>query len=68
MGRLNTVMVQLRSLMPSVSKEVKVSMTELDAIQHAASAAMDEAKTQGRNRCVIRPMREPPGHLHLVSS
>jgi uncharacterized membrane protein YccC len=33
MGRLNTVMVQLRSLMPSVSKEVKISMTELDAIQ-----------------------------------
>ncbi len=32
-GRLNTVMVQLRSLMPSVSKEVKISMTELDAIQ-----------------------------------
>ena len=33
MGRLNTVMVQLRSLMPSVSKEVKISMTELDALQ-----------------------------------
>jgi hypothetical protein len=33
MGRLNTVMVQLRSLMPSVSKEVRISMTELDAIQ-----------------------------------
>ncbi|MNL15550.1 hypothetical protein D3C87_1365410 [compost metagenome] len=33
MGRLNTVMVQLRSLMPSVSKEVKISMNELDAIQ-----------------------------------
>ncbi|TPG73787.1 FUSC family protein [Pseudomonas arsenicoxydans] len=33
MGRLNSVMVQLRSLMPSVSKEVKISMTELDAIQ-----------------------------------
>ncbi|MCK1794179.1 FUSC family protein [Pseudomonas violetae] len=32
-GRLNSVMVQLRSLMPSVSKEVKVSMTELDALQ-----------------------------------
>ena len=33
MGRLNSVMVQLRSLMPSVSKEVKVSMSELDALQ-----------------------------------
>ncbi len=33
MTRLNAAMVQLRSLMPSVSKEVKISMTELDAIQ-----------------------------------
>ena len=40
---------------------------DFDSIKHAASAAMDEAKTQGRNRCVIRPMREP-GHLQLVSS
>jgi uncharacterized membrane protein YccC len=33
MNRLNGVMVQLRSLMPSVSKEVRISMTELDALQ-----------------------------------
>ncbi|SEM52328.1 Fusaric acid resistance protein family protein [Pseudomonas sp. ok272] len=33
LGRLNGVMVQLRSLMPSVSKEVRLSMTELDALQ-----------------------------------
>ena len=33
MNRLNSVMVQLRSLMPSVSKEVRISMTELDALQ-----------------------------------
>ncbi|MCY1474364.1 Fusaric acid resistance protein family protein [compost metagenome] len=33
MTRLNAAMVQLRSLMPSVSKEVKISMTELDALQ-----------------------------------
>ncbi|WP_366302339.1 FUSC family protein [Pseudomonas atacamensis] len=33
MSKLGAVMVQLRSLMPSVSKEVKISMTELDAIQ-----------------------------------
>ena len=33
MNRLNVVMVQLRSLMPSVSKEVRISMTQLDALQ-----------------------------------
>ena len=33
LGRLNAVMVQLRSLMPSVSKEVRISITELDAVQ-----------------------------------
>ncbi|WP_256576999.1 FUSC family protein [Pseudomonas sp. Irchel s3b6] len=33
LGRLNGVMVQLRSLMPSVSKEVRISMTELDGLQ-----------------------------------
>ncbi|WP_285426372.1 MULTISPECIES: FUSC family protein [unclassified Pseudomonas] len=32
-ARLNATMLQLRSLMPSVSKEVKISMVELDAIQ-----------------------------------
>jgi hypothetical protein len=32
-------MVQLRSLMPSVSKEVKISMTELDAIQRTCACA-----------------------------
>jgi uncharacterized membrane protein YccC len=33
MNRLNSAMVQLRSLMPSVSKEVKISANQLDAIQ-----------------------------------
>ncbi|MGE8174810.1 FUSC family protein [Pseudomonas fluorescens] len=33
LSRLNGMMVQLRSLMPSVSKEVRISMTELDALQ-----------------------------------
>ncbi len=33
MAKLNSNMVQLRSLMPSVSKEVHISTTELDAIQ-----------------------------------
>ncbi|MDO7929359.1 MULTISPECIES: FUSC family protein [Pseudomonas syringae group] len=32
-ARLNATMLQLRSLLPSVSKEVKISMVELDAIQ-----------------------------------
>ncbi|MGV8920880.1 MAG: FUSC family protein [Pseudomonas sp.] len=32
-SRVNGAMVQLRSLMPSVSKEVRISVTELDAIQ-----------------------------------
>jgi uncharacterized membrane protein YccC len=32
-ARLNATMLQLRSLMPSVSKEVKMSIVELDAIQ-----------------------------------
>ncbi len=32
-ARLNGTMLQLRSLLPSVSKEVKMSMVELDAIQ-----------------------------------
>ncbi|WP_438942745.1 FUSC family protein [Pseudomonas amygdali] len=32
-ARLNATMLQLRSLLPSVSKEVKMSMVELDAIQ-----------------------------------
>jgi diguanylate cyclase (GGDEF)-like protein len=40
---------------------------DFDAIKYAASAAMDEAKNQGRNRCIVRPMREPPEHLQLVS-
>jgi uncharacterized membrane protein YccC len=33
MARMNATMLQLRSLMPSVSKEVRISMVELDAIQ-----------------------------------
>ena len=33
MGKLNATMVQLRSLMPSMSKEVHISTNELDAIQ-----------------------------------
>jgi uncharacterized membrane protein YccC len=50
MGRLNTVMVQLRSLMPSVSKEVKISMTELDAIQRQLRLCVSTLEILGNTR------------------
>ncbi|KKX57912.1 membrane protein [Pseudomonas putida] len=50
MGRLNTVMVQLRSLMPSVSKEVKISMTELDAIQRQLRLCVSTLEILGNAR------------------
>ena len=50
MGRLNSVMVQLRSLMPSVSKEVKISMTELDAIQRNLRMCVSTLEILGNTR------------------
>jgi uncharacterized membrane protein YccC len=50
MGRLNTVMVQLRSLMPSVSKEVKISMNELDAIQRQLRLCVSTLEILGNTR------------------
>jgi uncharacterized membrane protein YccC len=50
MGCLNTVMVQLRSLMPSVSKEVKISMTELDAIQRQLRLCVSTLEILGNAR------------------
>jgi hypothetical protein len=50
MGRLNTVMVQLRSLMPSVSKEVKISMNELDAIQRQLRMCVSTLEILGNTR------------------
>ncbi|WP_447803806.1 FUSC family protein [Pseudomonas serbica] len=50
MGRLNTMMVQLRSLMPSVSKEVKISMTELDAIQRQLRLCVSTLEILGNTR------------------
>ncbi|RON19230.1 FUSC family protein [Pseudomonas frederiksbergensis] len=50
MNRLNTVMVQLRSLMPSVSKEVRVSMTELDAIQRNLRMCVSILEILGNSR------------------
>jgi diguanylate cyclase (GGDEF)-like protein len=40
-----------------------------DQLRHAAAAALNEAKTQGRNRCVVRvlpPSQEPPAVAMLV--
>lgn len=50
MNRLNAVMVQLRSLMPSVSKEVKISMTELDAIQRHLRMCVSTLEILGNTR------------------
>ena len=50
MNRLNTVMIQLRSLMPSVSKEVRVSMTELDAIQRNLRTCVSILEILGNSR------------------
>ncbi|AWY44346.1 FUSC family protein [Pseudomonas putida] len=50
MGRLNAVMVQQRSLMPSVSKEVKISMTELDAIQRNLRMCVSTLEILGNTR------------------
>ena len=50
MGRLNTAMIQLRSLMPSVSKEVKISMMELDAIQRHLRLCFSTLEILGNTR------------------
>ncbi|MDF9773641.1 FUSC family protein [Pseudomonas baetica] len=50
MARLNAVMVQLRSLMPSVSKEVKISMTDLDAIQRNLRMCVSTLEILGNTR------------------
>lgn len=50
LNRLNTSMVQLRSLMPSVSKEVRISMTELDAIQRHLRLCISTLEILGNTR------------------
>ncbi|WP_154860182.1 FUSC family protein [Pseudomonas fluorescens] len=50
MTRLNAAMVQLRSLMPSVSKEVKISMTELDALQRNLRMCVSTLEILGDTR------------------
>ncbi|WP_017735098.1 FUSC family protein [Pseudomonas sp. CBZ-4] len=50
LSRLNASMVQLRSLMPSVSKEVRISMTELDAIQRHLRMCISTLEILGNTR------------------
>jgi uncharacterized membrane protein YccC len=64
-GRLNTVMVQLRSLMPSVSKEVKISMAELDAIQRHLRMCVSTLEILGNTR---PDANDPDAMAHLQSS
>jgi uncharacterized membrane protein YccC len=64
-GRLNTVMVQLRSLMPSVSKEVRISMTELDAIQRHLRMCVSTLEILGNTR---PDANDPDAMAHLQSS
>lgn len=65
MNRLNTVMVQLRSLMPSVSKEVKISMTELDAIQRHLRMCVSTLEILGNTR---PDANNPEAMAHLQSA
>lgn len=65
MGRLNAAMVQLRSLMPSVSKEVKISMTELDAIQRHLRMCVSTLEILGNTR---PQAADPDGASHLQSA
>ncbi|MGC5702746.1 FUSC family protein [Pseudomonas sp. NFXW11] len=50
LGRVNAAMLQLRSLMPSVSKEVRLSMTELDAIQRNLRMCISTLEILGNTR------------------
>ncbi|MFO2466379.1 FUSC family protein [Pseudomonas sp. 15FMM2] len=50
LNRLNAAMLQLRSLMPSVSKEVRISMTELDSIQRHLRMCISTLEILGNTR------------------
>jgi hypothetical protein len=58
-------MVQLRSLMPSVSKEVKISMTELDAIQRHLRMCVSTLEILGNTR---PDASDPDAMAHLQSA
>ncbi|POF43452.1 hypothetical protein B0D71_01150 [Pseudomonas laurylsulfativorans] len=64
MTRLNAAMVQLRSLMPSVSKEVKISMTELDAIQRNLRMCVSTLEILGNTR----PDANDPEAMRLLQT
>ena len=65
MGRLGAVMVHLRSLMPSVSKEVKISMTELDAIQRHLRMCVSTLEILANTR---PDANDPDAMAHLQSA
>ena len=65
MNRLNAVMVQLRSLMPSVSKEVKISMTELDAMQRHLRMCVSTLEILSNTR---PDTHDPNAMAHLQSA
>ena len=65
MNRLNAVMVQLRSLMPSVSKEVKISMTELDAMQRHLRMCVSTLEILSNTRS---DTHDPNAMAHLQSA
>lgn len=50
LSRVNTAMLQLRSLMPSVSKEVRISMTDLDTIQRHLRMCISTLEILGNTR------------------
>ena len=50
LNRLNSALLQLRSLMPSVSKEVKISMTQLDALQRSLRMCVSTLEILGNTR------------------
>jgi len=50
LNRLNAAMLQLRSLMPSVSKEVRISMTELDTLQRHLRMCISTLEILGNTR------------------
>jgi uncharacterized membrane protein YccC len=50
LNRLNAAMLQLRSLMPSVSKEVRISMTELDKLQRHLRMCISTLEILGNTR------------------
>jgi len=64
LSRLNGAIVQLRSLMPSVSKEVNISQNELEAIQRNLRMCISMLETLAS----IRPDPGDEHDMHLMQS